>query len=70
MYDSSAYVGTDAAGVREFGPPMFEEATQALLRQNLTRDELTACCEAPTLPFAARPSLPVWTDRAGTGQRH
>jgi hypothetical protein len=34
------YVAMDEAGARQLAPPQFEEATRALLRQDLTREEL------------------------------
>jgi hypothetical protein len=58
------YVGADAAGVREFGPPMFEEATQALLRQNLARDELTALLKSPN-PAVRGTAILACLDRSG-----
>jgi glycerophosphoryl diester phosphodiesterase len=58
------YVGADAAGVREFGPPMFEEATQALLRQNLARDELTALLKSPN-PAVRGTAILACLDRPG-----
>jgi hypothetical protein len=40
------YVALDDAEARQFAPPMFEEATQALLRQDLTPDELKALLQS------------------------
>ena len=41
------YVALDDAAARQFAPPVFEEATQALLHQDLTRDELNALLQSP-----------------------
>jgi Glycerophosphoryl diester phosphodiesterase family len=41
------YVNLSEAAARELAPLMFEEATQALLRQELTRDELVALMKSP-----------------------
>jgi hypothetical protein len=41
------YVSMSEAAARELAPVMFEEATQALLRQKLTRDELIALMRSP-----------------------
>jgi hypothetical protein len=40
------YVALDDAEARQLAPPMFEEATQALLRQDLTPDELKALLQS------------------------
>jgi hypothetical protein len=41
------YVVLDDAEARQSAPPMFDAATQALLRQDLTRDELKALLQSP-----------------------
>jgi hypothetical protein len=43
------YVSMSEAAARELAPVMFEEATQALLGQALTRDELIALMRSPRL---------------------
>jgi hypothetical protein len=43
------YVKLDEAAARELGPPQYEEATRALLRQELSQAELEALLRSPNL---------------------